>query len=207
MEEQPLTNRLETWVFENRKVATLILFGLLFSGIGIFLWRSGIMEPAQVQVLGSEQSSSSSANQNMVVADISGSVLKPGVYTLPSGSRIDDLLIQSGGLSGNADREWVSKNLNRAAKVIDGQKIYVPYTGEVKPFVGTFSQTSGSGSFGLININTATESQLDSLAGIGATRASNIIKGRPYSSIDELLSKKVLPQSVFDKIKDQLTAP
>jgi len=67
-----------------------------------------------------------------------------------------------------------------------------PAKAEKKPFTDT------------VNINTADAATLDKLYGIGKSRAASIIKNRPYKAADELVSKKVLPQSVFDKIKGQL---
>lgn len=58
---------------------------------------------------------------------------------------------------------------------------------------------------GKININTASASELDTLWGIGEVRAKDIIDNRSYSSIDELLTKKVIPSNVFEKIKDEIT--
>ena len=58
----------------------------------------------------------------------------------------------------------------------------------------------------MTNINTATATDLDKLPQIGKARAARIIKGRPYTTTDELVSKKVLPMSVYNKIKTQITA-
>jgi competence protein ComEA len=57
-----------------------------------------------------------------------------------------------------------------------------------------------------ININTASSADLDSLPQIGPKRAAKIIANRPYKSIDELVTKKAIPKSVFEKIKDRITA-
>ena len=64
---------------------------------------------------------------------------------------------------------------------------------------------SGIGAAGQINLNTASLPLLDSLAGIGPKRAQDIIDQRPYLSVEELLEKKVIPNSVFEQIKDELT--
>ncbi|EKD47123.1 MAG: helix-hairpin-helix DNA-binding motif-containing protein, partial [uncultured bacterium] len=56
----------------------------------------------------------------------------------------------------------------------------------------------------LININAASQSELETLWGIGPVTAQNIIEQRPYSSVEELLSKKIIKQNVYDKIKDQI---
>jgi len=59
---------------------------------------------------------------------------------------------------------------------------------------------------GLIDINTASEKDLDALPGIGEARAKAIIKGRPYKGKDDLVKKKIIPQSVYDGIKDKIIA-
>ena len=58
----------------------------------------------------------------------------------------------------------------------------------------------------LLDINSASKSELDALPGIGSARADAIIKGRPYKGKDELVQKKVVPQSVYDAIKDKIIA-
>ena len=58
---------------------------------------------------------------------------------------------------------------------------------------------------GMTNINTATGPELDKLPGIGKARLAKIIANRPYKATDELVSKKVIPKNVFDKIKDKIT--
>ena len=56
-----------------------------------------------------------------------------------------------------------------------------------------------------VNVNTATEAQLDTIPQIGSKRAASIIKNRPYRSLDELVSKKALPDGIFQKIKPYIT--
>jgi DNA uptake protein ComE-like DNA-binding protein len=57
-----------------------------------------------------------------------------------------------------------------------------------------------------LDLNTATEQQLSELPGIGEVRSKAIIKGRPYKAKDELVERKILTQSVYNKIKDQVIA-
>lgn len=146
-------------------------------------------------------------DDSIVVVDVAGYVMNPGVYKLPSSSRIGDALVAAGGLSASADRDWVAKTINLAEKVKDGGKIYIPakvvtkVTGEVEGE----SVSEAVVNNGKVNINTASESELDSLVGIGEVRAKAIIEGRPYASTEELMSNAKISQSVYEGIKDQVS--
>jgi len=141
-----------------------------------------------------------------IFIDIEGGVVRPGLYELPLSSRIQDGLIVAGGLSAMADREYIAKNLNLATRLTDGAKIYIPRVGEADS-IKSITSIKGSSQVltGQININLATEQELDILPGIGPVTAQKIIAGRPYNSVDELLSKKVVGSKVFSDIKDKIT--
>lgn len=154
-----------------------------------------------------ENSASASAiTASTIVVDIEGEVLRPGVYVVENGARIDDLLIKAGGLSADADRDWMAKSLNKAMKLTDGAKIYIPEVGERKETAQTeeVAQTLGV-STNQININSASIQKLDTLPGVGEATAKKIVGGRPYQTVDELKSKKVVGNSVFEKIKELVT--
>ena len=137
-----------------------------------------------------------------IMVDIEGAVLNPGVYELSEDSRIVDALALTGGMSEEADRTWVEKNINLAKKVSDGLKIYIPRTGEeVLSGSGQGDQTGP-----VLNINTASTSDLESLPGIGAVTAQKIIDARPYSQIGELVDRKIVGGATFEKIKDKISA-
>ena len=190
---------MEQIIYKYRFLITLSLIALSLIGFGLFLFRSGVFESTKIEVLETETTKDS---QELVV-EISGSVEKPGVYKLAASSRVEDLLILAGGLSASADRNWVETNLNRAAKLTDGQKIYIPKQGEAE--ISTSISSVSGFSTQIISINTASSSQLESLWGIGESRAASIIENRPYSDINELLSKKVIPGNVFEKIKAKIS--
>jgi competence protein ComEA len=153
------------------------------------------------------KTSVSPASAKEITVDIEGAVQKPGVYSLSATSRVQDALISAGGLSDKADRSKVSKAMNLAAKLVDGAKIYIPQEGEqaMASSGDSGGQTVlGSETSSVININTASESELDSLPGVGPATAAKIIKGRPYSSLEELIQKKILGTKVFSNIKDKI---
>lgn len=141
-----------------------------------------------------------------ITVDIEGAVIKPGVYKFKADGRVQDVLIAAGGMNEKADREKVAKGLNLAAPLTDGGKIYIPFQGEnALATSGENVLGSSTDSSGPININTATADQLDTLQGVGKVTAAKIIANRPYGSVDELLSKKVVSKKVFDENHDKIT--
>ena len=139
--------------------------------------------------------------QKTISVDVSGAVNKPGVYQLKEGDRIEQAIGVAGGFSENANKEYISKYLNMAQKLSDGSKVYVPAEGEIgsagQGVVAGVAVTSGK-----VNINTSSQSEIEALPGIGPVTATKIISGRPYQTIEELLSKKAVSKAVFEKIKD-----
>lgn len=146
--------------------------------------------------------------ESKIFVDIAGAVEKPDVYEITSGARLKDVLIQAKGLSSAADREYVARNFNFARLVADQEKIYIPSRDEI--LEGYFLEPKASAqvlgqsisSNERINVNAAGSVELDKLPGVGPVTANKIITNRPYSSVDELLSKKAVGKSVFEKIKE-----
>lgn len=154
----------------------------------------------------------SSISENLTI-EVSGAVSRPGVYEISRGSRIEDALSAAGGFSDQADGRWVDRNLNRAALVVDGQKIYIPSIQEYEEALQSGSvlgdssliTTNPGADTASINLNTASAGELESLWGIGPVTAQNIIEQRPYSSVQELLDKKILRKDIFERNKDKLS--
>jgi competence protein ComEA len=139
-----------------------------------------------------------------IVVDVAGAVERPGVYTLGGGARTGDALVAAGGLAASADRAWVAQTLNFAAPIKDGEKIYIPAVLQASNSAGQ-DISSSDRQTGRTNINTAGVAELDALPGIGAVRAQAIVDNRPYASTEELVTKAKIPESIYAKIKDQLT--
>lgn len=175
-------------------VLALFLLGifLLAFGVGMFFLK-GSGGDDDIRILDSQGSSS-----GKIVVHVDGAVKTPGVYELNTDSRVNDLVALAGGLSDDAN----SAQINLAAKLSDGQKVYLPKIGES----ASAGIVAGESASGLVNVNSASEAQLDALPGVGPVTAGKIIDGRPYSSIEELLSKKAVGSATFGKIKDLVTA-
>lgn len=200
----------EEFIFDYRVPITLILLGAILIGAGVLYAKDRyISNQDKIEVI--EGTTEAQTQGSELVVEISGAIEKPGVYKLQNGSRIEDLLIASGGLSGDADRDWVGKTINRASKLTDGQKVYIKANEHSDISSAKISEGSngsadvrGSGIETLVNINTASTKELEDLPGIGPVYAQSIIEHRPYSSVEELLSKDALKKSVYEKIKSSV---
>ena len=177
------------------------LLGLILLGLGVLTIKKLFPEESKIEIA---NVAGEPIGETKLVADIAGAVIKPGVYELIVGSRINDLLILAEGLAAEADRDWVAKNINLAQRLTDGAKIYIPSQSErVKEQESVSSKVLEIS--GKININTATEKELDTLYGIGPATAQKIIEGRPYQKPEDLLYKKIIKSNVWEKIKDRVT--
>jgi competence protein ComEA len=149
-----------------------------------------------------------------IVIQIMGEVVKPGVYSMPDGSRVNDAINAAGGLLADAD----TSSLNLAALLEDGQQINITASGSSSsviiptspPFkvVATLTATATT-TASLININTATVTQLDTLPGIGPVTAQSIITYRqqhgPFQHIEDIMNVPGIGPATFDRIKNLIT--
>jgi len=194
--------RFENFLEKNKLSIGLLIVGIILLGAGVLGFKiiNFSSNQPKVEILGGENEN---PEVGKIIIEAAGEVQKPGVYELEIGSRVNDLLIKAGGLSVDADRDWVAKNINMASKLIDGAKIFIPkvlpQTGEVitRQQLGAKEEK--------ININTASESELDTLWGVGPATAKKIISGRPFQQPEELLEKKIVKSNVWEAIKDKIT--
>lgn len=154
-------------------------------------------------------------NKGSMMVEVSGAVNGPGVFETTVGARLKDAIALAGGVSDTADRDFFSRNFNLSRYLTDQEKIYVPSYQEVindifasrKQLLDytapqNIPQTSAEiTNQEVVNINLATAEELDTLPGVGATIATKIIQGRPYATIEDLVSKKAVNKGVFEQIK------
>ena len=158
-----------------------------------------------------KENKSSDEEEEMMAVHITGEVKKSGVVKIKEGSRIEDIIKAAGGLTENAD----ITNVNLAFVVEDGMKIRIPSVNEEKTDEDYITEDSGKGvimtdentstSSSVININTASESELEQLPGIGPSISSRIVEYRnkngKFKSIEDIKNVTGIGDSKFDKIK------
>jgi competence protein ComEA len=177
-----------------------VIIGLFSSGLILLISKGVFKNEFELQPL---------PTTAPLVVHIIGGVAEPGVYQVGVNSRIQDVVEAAGGFSTGAMRE----SINLAEMVSDGQQISIPFQEEVE-FSGKSSinnQTAPSAIpvINRVNINTADNKTLSTLAGIGPITAANIIEYRQthgsFSSIDELMKVKGIGISTFEEVKDYIS--
>lgn len=157
-----------------------------------------------------DESSRKSSSAAEVYVDVDGAVARPGVYRLKEGARVSQAIDAAGGLTAEAD----VTGLNRASKITDGQKIYVSTVGEQQAAAadeaggGAAAASCAVASSGLVNINTASAAELQTLSGIGPSMAQSIIDERTqngvFASVDDLMRVSGIGEKKLAKIKDSI---
>lgn len=159
------------------------------------------------------------AGEEKLAVHICGAVANPGVYELPQGSRLYQAVEAAGGFTQEAQQDF----LNQAESLQDGSRIYVPTTEEAmealkegeQSFITGGVQTEENGGKaesagnGFVNINTASEAELCTLAGIGSTKAKSIIAYRTengnFNKIEDIMNVDGIKDALFQKIRDSIT--
>ncbi|MGA9160580.1 MAG: ComEA family DNA-binding protein [Actinomycetota bacterium] len=183
------------------------LLAVTLGGAGLWYMRS-LPRPVEVARVPNDPfgpvpaPSSSPSPEVVLLVDVAGWVRHPGVYEFAEGSRVVDALDAAGGARPGA----ILQALNLAAPLVDGTQILVPREGEeaVAP-----SATGGAVAGGLMNVNTATATELEELPDIGEVLAQRIVDYRtdngPFASVDQLLDVSGIGDSILESIRELVT--
>lgn len=143
-----------------------------------------------------------------IIVDVAGAVVEPGLRRLDQGSRVGDAIAAAGGFGPGVDLEAVALSLNLAEPLSDGQKVVVPALGRRTTPVTAAQPGDARTSQGRIDLNRATRAELESLPGIGPVTAGRILDARataPFAGVEELRTRDLVSQSVFDRIRGSIT--
>ncbi|HEM4973975.1 TPA: helix-hairpin-helix domain-containing protein [Streptococcus suis] len=155
-----------------------------------------------------ETSTEASEEPSQLVVDVKGAVVKPGLYTLEAGARVNDAVEAAGGLTSQAD----PKSINLAQKLRDEAVVYVASKDENISVVASTTASSAispEGNESKVNLNTATEADLQTISGIGAKRAADIIAYREanggFKSVDDLNNVSGIGDKTMESIRPYVT--
>lgn len=213
-------------MFENlnskQKILLLISITVIVTGIIIYIYNSNKVDNSELndEILINNNSTNNtieniSDEKNMIIIHITGAVKTPGIVKLEEGSRIEDAINKAGGLTEDAD---ISK-VNLAYILEDGIKIIIPSNTDIGDFQeeNILSNDSGEGIIDNIetsskssslNINKATEQDLQNLPGIGPSLAAKIIAYRDengkFTTVEDIKKVNGIGDSKYENIKDYI---
>jgi competence protein ComEA len=188
-------------------VGLVVVLVALLGGAGLWYVRS-LPRPvtiAQVPAGAADHAMSASPTPPPIIVDVAGAVRRPGVYEFAAGDRVIDAIERAGGALPKGDLSL----LNLAAPLTDGTQILVPKQGPPAAGAVAPGTPTGGTADGLININTATATELEALSGIGEVLAATIVEYRtqngPFASVDDLLDVSGIGPATLEEIRDQVT--
>ncbi|HEP1838248.1 TPA: helix-hairpin-helix domain-containing protein [Streptococcus suis] len=202
------------------QIALPAVAGLLMATFLIFSQpaksdQTGLTDFSQPQQSSSSQeqleevSTEESEEPSQLVVDVKGAVAKPGLYTLEADARVNDAVEAAGGLTSQAD----PKSINLAQKLSDEAVVYVASKDENISVVASTTASSAMSqeekNSNLVNLNTATETDLQTISGIGAKRAADIIAYREanggFKSVDDLNNVSGIGDKTMESIRPYVT--
>jgi competence protein ComEA len=183
----------------------IVVLVAVLGGAGLWYARS-LPKPVTIAESGpgaAQPAVSPTSSPALLIVDVAGAVRTPGVYEFAEGERVVDAIERAGGPRPKADLSL----LNLAAPLVDGTQILVPKIGPA--VTGVPGETAPGSATGLININTASATELETLSGIGEVLAATIVEYRtqngPFASVDDLLDVSGIGPATLEEIRDQVT--
>ena len=177
-------------------MASGILFGLFLAALIWVVARSPSGEAVVLRPVPTEKP---------LIVYITGAVPRAGVYALPQGARVQDAISAAGGFLAEAEKSQI----NLAALLEDGEKLDIPYIEGAIPVVGTPVPEVVTSTTELVNINTASVAELDTLPGVGPTTAAAIIAHReqhgPFQTVDQLGDVHGIGPAKLDALRGLVT--
>ncbi len=203
------------FLLENKQkiLRVTIITMLILAALFLFLFRTGNQE--EKEMVKQEDSESltniqTDVSVDVIIVDVAGEVKNPAVIELPIDSRINDAIKAAGGLTTQAD----ISQINRAAILSDGEKIFIPTlpnpsltipTPTNEECIPSSSNDSLNSSKSLININYASAAELENVPGIGPVTSEKIINYRIenglFRKLDEILKVSGIGDKTYAKMK------
>lgn len=210
---------------KNQKIAFVTIAIIIILGISYYIYASGKETNMNFSELETIENQTKEETKNTIKVHVSGAVNNPGVVELEENSRVGDAIEKAGGVTGEASTDTI----NLAGLLEDGIKIHIPTKQEMEQAklaeetqetqnestniitdtTGSRTNSSANSSSkttSKININTATQTELETLPGIGPATATKIIAYREengkFKSIEEIKEVSGIGDSKYEKIKD-----
>jgi len=204
-----------SYLDQNRKAIYAVL--LVATLVAVYAFYASLPRPEPIEIVPAspEPTAVAPVLAARITVHVVGAVQHPGVYELAADARIIDAVTAAGGLTVQADSEMI----NLADRVGDGQQVRVPAVGEqllpsLTPLSAASGQRSGPGvdivgPGAMLNINTASAAELETLPGIGPVLAERIVSYRqghgPFAAVEDIMAVSGVGEGIFAQIHDSIT--
>lgn len=182
-----------------------LLLGLLLSGLYRLVSLPKETQTFNLVTVTPNLTPDPSPTVALIQVHVAGEVKLPGVYTLPEGAIVQNAIDAAQGPTSQAQQNL----LNLAAPLTDGQRIYIPSSEETSSNTGSVQRSQELSIGALININTASQEELETLPGIGSVRAEAIIAYRTqngfFMTIEDLTRVEGIGETTFNGLADLIT--
>ena len=195
---------------KNQKIILIVVGCIILFVIGYYI-TSQTGEEEYINIDEENEIVEEKINEEEIIVHITGAVNNPGIVRTKEGARIADIIELAGGELESAD----TSEINLAYKVQDGEKIYIPTKGENKENLIYITTEAGNNPISKsddnkkVNINTASQEELDTLQGIGPSTATKIIEYREkngkFKTIEDIKNVTGIGDSKFEAIKENIS--
>lgn len=206
-QETPWWRKLLTGVERSPRVALVLAVGVVVVVVAlvagaVVLWPRATASIDDAVPHVDDVAAPPSVTSPDVQVHVAGAVAQPGVYRLPAGGRVADVVEAAGGFTADAAPD----RINLAAELRDGSQVYVPRLGEDTPIPDTGGDGGVAADEATIDVNTAGVAELERLPGIGPTLAEAIVRHRdihgPFSSLDDLTAVSGIGPAKLEALRD-----
>lgn len=202
--------KMPVWLEKHKHMMIVLVIAIIILLLVLFRFQQkdevAVTEPiwmeAESEQLEKEKQDIKTTPEKIFI-DLKGAIKKPGLYEVEEGERVYDVVEKAGGLLKTADE----KQINFAMKLYDEMVIYIPEINELGPEV-SYPGEMNSNNDEKVNINQADAAELETLPGIGPSKAATIIQYREengsFKEIEELMNISGIGEKTFEKLKEQI---
>lgn len=208
MFQKLLKPHIRRFVLHSAPWLIVAVLGVIFASISaysayqIWSYQPFTIVPENTLIPSPQSSTSAGLKKNTV--EISGAVIRPGVYEVSEGSRWQEVVLMANGFNDMADKKFIHQELNLAEKIKDQSKLYIPFASESgKVSTTSIGNVDSPSPQTALFVNTASGPLWDEIEGIGEARVKSILSGVPYIDKNDFIERSGITLAIYEHIEEK----